>query len=101
MQERDRDHEEVLRLRERMHSVEGRTAAHGWMLDELHDWRTRAVAQLDEHERRLRDIVKADEIAEAVAAKVSGTVRLSVVQKVVGTLAAAIAIAGGAKVLVG
>lgn len=59
--ERD-DHAEILRLRERLHNVESKLVGVEFLLADLREWRAQARVQLE-------DLVKAEDIAEAVARK--------------------------------
>lgn len=61
--ERD-DHEEILRLRDRQHDIEGTVAGLKFMVDDLREWRAQARLQLE-------DLVKADELADAVAQRLN------------------------------
>lgn len=101
------DHDEILRLRNRMHDIEAELIGFKYLLDDLREWRKRA-------DRKLEDLVKADELAEAVAQKLNegttqkltqGTFNLDRWQvRIAGgglALAIAIAVAGGLKALVG
>jgi len=75
-----------------MHTVEGKVAALGWIVEDLREWRAEARVQLE-------DLVKADEIAEAVAKKMRGerTLHLTWVQKAAAFVVGAVAVAGGIK----
>ncbi len=70
-----------------------------WRIDALDEWRK----DVDLDRARLKDLVKADEIAEAVAKKVNHerTLQLTLVQKAVAFLVGAVAVAGGIKGLLG
>lgn len=68
-----------------------------WRLDAFDQWRTRIDLRFEALERELQRLVKADEIAEAVAAKMKSerTLQLTFVQKTVALLVGAVAIADG------
>ncbi len=70
-----------------------------WRIDALDEWRK----DVDLDRARLKDLVKADEIAEAVAKKVNHerTLQLTLVQKAVAFLVGALAVAGSIKGLLG
>ena len=53
---------EILRIRERIHTIEGTQVAHKFLIDDLREWRAQARVQLEQ-------LVSAQEIADAVTAK--------------------------------
>lgn len=85
--ERD-ERDEILRLRDRMHAVEGKAAALEWLVDDLREWRAQARTQLE-------DLVKADDVAEAVAERMKRdrALGLTFVQKAAAFVVGAVLLA--------
>lgn len=64
--ERDDDHDEILRLRDRLHKLEGGQASHTWQLEDLREWRAQARTQIDSNAKRIDRLVTKDEMEAAV-----------------------------------
>lgn len=81
--------DEITRLRDRMHNVESKLSGLEWFINDYKEFRRETRHQLSEHERQLDELVKSDEIAEAVAEKMkeNGTVRLTKAQTWIAALA--------------
>lgn len=63
------DHDELLRCRERLHTLEGKVVALDLLVADLREWRAQIRVQVEQNSKRIDGLVKADEIADAVAAK--------------------------------
>lgn len=64
--ERD-DHDEILRLRERLHSMESDLLGLKFQTSDLREWRAEARGQLAALRKEMDGVMTADEIADAVA----------------------------------
>lgn len=86
-----------------MHGVLNEISAFRYQLQALHDADKETRSRLDEIEGQVRDLLKSDEIADAVAAKVNATntLKLTFLQQLVGIGIGLTTIAAGLKVLVG
>lgn len=93
---------EILRLRDRAHDLANSLAAAHFQLSTLADWRRDIDAWKRDVEEQIDKMVKADEIADAVAARIRGDhqFRLTVTQKITGGLVVAVTVAGGVKALI-
>lgn len=76
---------EILRLRDRVHGVEGSVVALEWQIRGLQEWRGETRRLLDELAESLDGIVKQDELADALAARMrrQHTLQLTILQKVI------------------
>ena len=85
--ERD-DHDEIMRLRDRMHSVESKLVGIELVLAALREWQHKVDGRLKELAEKLDGIVKADEIADEVAKRMRQTrsLHLTRVQRVLGVI---------------
>lgn len=84
---RDRDdREEILRLRDRVHSIEGDVAALKWLTGDLREWRAEARVQLAEGDTLLDGLVRKEEMETAVteAVRKERGLQLTALQKLVG-----------------
>ena len=101
--ERDSDHDEIIRLRERLHTVESTVIGIQYLVADLGKWRDEVRNRLDTLSEQLDNLVNADEIAQAVATRMRSTrtIHLTFVQKSVGLIAALTAIVASLKVLIG
>ena len=81
--ERD-EHEEILRLRDRLHHAESKLVGIEFMLNDLREWRAQARVQFEGFGVQLEGLVKADELADALAKKMRNerTFHLTIVEKV-------------------
>lgn len=70
-----------------------------WRLDALDEWRAAVERTLGQMDERLQGIVKADELASAVADKIKEerAIGLTLVQKLCVFVVGAVAVAGGIK----
>jgi hypothetical protein len=107
--EQDDQRDEIIRLRDRNHDVLSAITGLRFQVEDLREWRAETRTQLgvlsrrcDELAEQIDRVLKADEIADAVANRMAqqNTLRLTVVQKAAAFMLAAVALAGGIKGLV-
>lgn len=96
------DHDEVLRLRERVHELVELVGAIRWQTDDLREWRREVRETLDQHSRQLLELVKSEEIADAIADRMrrQHTLQLTLLQKLIAGVVAGVAFADGIRGLV-
>lgn len=89
--ERD-DHDEILRLRDRIHDIDASIVAFRLLIDDLREWRAQARVQLE-------DLVKADDVAEAVTERMrkDRTLGLTFVQKACAFVVGGVVLADAVK----
>lgn len=97
------EHDEILRLRDRMHDVGGELAALHHQVSDLHRSRAELQRKLDELGEQVGRMARADDIADAVAARVNAanTLRLTTAQRLLGAAIGLTSLATALKVLVG
>lgn len=82
-----------------MHDLESEVRGVTFLVENAERWRIRVERHLRSIDKSLEGILKADEIADAVAAKIDTqhTIRLTRVQRLAALLVAVVAFAGGIK----
>ena len=97
------DDAELLRLRDRVHKLSNDVLGLRYEIDALREWRVEVRLQLEQVEYELEGMLKADEVAEAVAEKMSEqhTFHLTLVQKTAAIAVGVVAVADGIKGLFG
>lgn len=64
------DHSELLRLRDRVHQLEGTVAGNRFIVDDLREWRAEVRKELELMQQAVNRLSTADEIAEKVSQRV-------------------------------
>jgi hypothetical protein len=96
------DHDEVLRLRQRVHDLRTVSGAHGWRLDAFDEWRALVERRVGTLEDGLGELVTAEMIADALTEKLQAASRLKLTfaQKGAASVVGLVALADGLKGLI-
>lgn len=94
--------DEILRLRDRAHDLANSLVAAQYQIATLNEWRRDIDAWKRDVEEQIDKIVKAEEIAEAVADRIRSdrSFQFTIVQKLAASLVGAVMVAGAVKALV-
>lgn len=79
---------EILRLRDKVHSLSKSIEGFNWRLKNVENWKREISSQVGDIAETLEEIIKTDEIADGISRKIKAdhTIRLTNVQKlIVGT----------------